>query len=105
MATGTGRSSWLLEKFGTEGSMFELHSIADEGPSRRCCTNGVNQMHYMKLLYARQRQSGWLALAMHKPPPHQYYNCREDLGKGDGMFSLLLKVTPLRVHLDGWHGS
>ena len=38
-------------------------------------------MHHMKLLYARQRQSGLLALAMHKPPPYQYYNCREDLAK------------------------
>ena len=64
------------------GTGFELHSTADEGPSRRRCTNGVNQMHHMKLLYARQRQSGLLALAMHKPPPHEYYNCREDLGKG-----------------------
>ena len=64
------------------GTGFELHSIADEAPSRRRCTNGVNQMHHMKLLHARQRQSGLLALAMHKPPPHQCYNCREEVGKG-----------------------
>ena len=34
-----------------EGTGFELHRIADEGPSRRRCTNGVNRMHHMNHLF------------------------------------------------------